>query len=89
MDTASKLMQRIQRSNWQTTIIENEDYRLELHEVHGLTEVGFVLWRKRGHDDLDLITSGHTFQGQLVGSELEPLGITDGTHDTIMELLAR
>jgi hypothetical protein len=82
-------MQRIQRANWQETSIESDDYRLELHEVHGLTEVGFVLWRKRDDEHLDLITSGHTFQGKLVGSELEPLGLTDATENTIMELLAR
>lgn len=81
-------MQRIQRANWQATTIDSDDYRLELHEVHGLTEVGFVLWRKRSDEQLDLITSGHTYQGDLVGSELEPLEMTDGTHDTIMELLA-
>ena len=81
-------MQRIQRANWHATTIDSDDYRLELHEVHGLTEVGFVLWRKRNDDQLDLITSGHTYQGVLVGSELEPLKMSDGTQNTIMELLA-
>ena len=83
------LMQRIQRSNWKPTAIESDDYKLELHEVHGLTEVGFVLWRKSGADQVDLVTSGHTLQGQLVGSQEQPLGLSDNTQAAIRDLLAR
>lgn len=70
-------------------MIESDDYKLELHEVHGLTEVGFVLWRKRADDRLDLVTSGHTLQGELVGSQEQPLGLSDNTHETIRELLGK
>ncbi len=88
MSTASKLMQRIQRENWKPTTIETDEYKLDLHQVHALTEVGFVLWRKGSGSKLNLITSGHTFQGKLVGSEEEPLGLTDGTYGTIERLLS-
>lgn len=82
-------MKRIERESWQPVSIETDVYKLDLHEVHGLTEVGFILWRKRNDGQLDLISSGHTFQGELVSAEEKPLRMTSGTHDTIADLLGR
>ena len=89
MDTVEKLRQRIERERWKPLSIDADGYTLELHEVHAMTEVGFVLWRKRDDGQLDLITSGHTFQGRLLGSEEESLELTGGTEETIVKMLGR
>ena len=89
MDTTEKLRARIERERWQPLSIDSDGYTLELHEVHALNEVGFVLWRKRGDGQRDLITSGHTFQGRLLGSQEEPLELTSETEETIVELLGQ
>jgi hypothetical protein len=86
---AGKLLQRIEQENWRSTTIESDDYRLELHDVHALIEVGFVLWRKQPDGQLALVTSGHTLHGKIVGSEEEPLPLAGETHEVIEDLLSR
>ena len=85
--TVDKLKQRSEREGWQPFSIDSDAYRLELHQVHALNEVGFVLWRKGGDGQLDLVTSGHTFGDRLLGSEEEPLELTDEAEEAIEELL--
>lgn len=89
LSTASKLMKRIEQENWRPVTIEADGFELDLNEVHAMTEVGFVLWHKQDCRPHALITSGHTAQGVLVGSEEEPLPISSETHDTIEKLLTR
>ena len=87
MSIAEQLKHRIEQENWQPITITNDDYQLDLPEVHGKDEVGFVVWRKRGPEDLELLASGHTLRGRLVDGEEQPLDLSDDVEDAITTLL--
>lgn len=77
MSTADKLTHFLEQKRWESTQLENDDYQIEIHPVHGSLEAGFTLWRRRTGGQLDLVTSGHTYEGRLVTAENEVLALPD------------
>ncbi|HEX3723639.1 MAG TPA: hypothetical protein VHV31_12665 [Nitrolancea sp.] len=87
MTIAEQLKQRIENEAWQPVTIANDRFQLDLPEVHGMDEVGFIFWRKVDDGGLVLIASGHTLRGQLVDAKEQPLDLAADVQDELETLL--
>ena len=87
MNLAEKMKHRMEQANWHPLTLAHRDYQLDLPEVHGMDEVGFILWRKADNGELEPIASGHTLRGRLVDAEEQPLELTDDVDEVLTTLL--
>lgn len=87
MTIAGDLVRCLENRRWQPVVLVGEEYRLEIHPLHAMLEAGFTLWRKRPGEALDLITSGHTYSGNIVGPENAPLKLGDDDRSAMESLL--
>lgn len=87
MSTADELISYMEHRGWEPAILVNDDYVLELNEVHGRISAGFVLWRRLPNDEPELVVSGHATNGALWGAENQPLDLDDETIEVLSRLL--
>jgi hypothetical protein len=84
---AGRFTHYLEQKHWESTQLEDDDYQLEVHPVHGSIEAGFTLWQRRTDGRLDLVTSGHTYEGALVTAENSALDLSDDILNRLDHLL--
>ena len=87
MSTADDLLSLMEHRRWEPAVLSNDSYVLEINAVHGKIEAGFVLWRKLPNGEPELVTSGHTREGQFWGAENEPLELNDEIQAALADLI--
>lgn len=87
MSTADDLLRFMEHRHWAPAILANDDYVLEVNDVHGKIAAGFVLWRRLPNGEPQLVSSGHARNGGLWGAENEPLELSDEVTETVTSLL--
>ena len=87
MSTADDLLKFMEHRRWVPAILADERYVLEVNNVHGQIDAGFVLWRRLPNGEAKLVTSGHGGNGRLWGGENEPLHLSDELQGAIRSLL--
>jgi hypothetical protein len=88
MSLAKQMLEYMDARGWQSSELAGDGYRLELHPMQSKLGTGFVLWRERGADDLELVISGHTEHDHLVTPEDEPLAVSEEISDVLASLLS-
>ncbi|HET7036339.1 MAG TPA: hypothetical protein VFI42_11720 [Thermomicrobiaceae bacterium] len=87
VSTADDLLSFMEHRHWVPAILAGEQYVLEVNNVHGRIDVGFVLWRRLPNGEPELITSGHSANGRLWGGQNQPMRLSDELQQAISSLL--
>jgi hypothetical protein len=77
----------LEHRHWEPVTLASGEHQLEVNQVHGMIEAGFILWRCLPNGTRELVTSGHTRDGELLGKDGEILTLPDDVAETIEEIL--
>jgi len=85
---ARQMVRTLQAHNWHPVAIVNGSDRLDLAPLTSQLGAGFTLWRQNPGGQWSVVVSGHTANGELRGSEDEPLHLPHHAEKRLETMLA-
>ncbi|ACZ40856.1 hypothetical protein [Sphaerobacter thermophilus] len=88
MTVAKHMVDTLQAHDWHPVAIVEGLERLELVPLTSQLGAGFTLWRQEPGGQWSVVLSGHTADGELRGSEDEPLQLPREAEQRLEAMLA-